>query len=1044
MKPSSSNLYQRHIRVFISSTFIGMEDEREYLISKVFPEIINKARQHNVIVTPVDLRWGITQQASENGETVKICLREIGNSQPYFIGILGNRYGWQPDYYDIIADPQTIEDFPWLKKDVEDKLSMTEIEIQYAALRNKSLIDAYFYISSKGSEDIRQKRLIKEVQENGRYPVCYYDNPQSLGEKIKTDFYRLLEERFPISKENSRHSMVKAAQDSILHKLLIDYVHRTEIESEIQHFISRHRKVVIKGVSGSGKSSLMANHIASNPQDNIISFFSSNGIDSGCITLKRYLINETERLLGLSSSDYYQDSELDKRLKELWNIISRSNKEVIYLIDGFTDDLSWLPISQNNIKLIVSSDNNNTAETLTFQGYHTYNIPVTSIEERTLIINKYLSRFRKDMPEQQVSDIARDVKSQDLNILKIMLNELIFNCEFKNYSKHIKDYTVSDTPYAYYYLVVSRMMEQFRFAKDLFAYIIYSKGGLYESHLLTLLKLSQQEWSQFFCCYNYIFSINNGLLTCANSKIKAIIETEFIADRSSITYIDQIIQLVEDELDRISKGQHIPSRQDMEAIMRVSLNMSPSDEDMDIFIDKMCLSNHLLNGRDWFYSELAHQYYICGYNDRLYSLLLNPIFTICFERNYRKKLITYWQYLRRSSANKYPFKATLNLDDDEYTDAFISDYYYSLALLSNELDISTDFTLKCIDMSLEYLDKTHEAYKRLAIIPRQSFKATITGDYSDLLYEHRQDNEYFSQTQPANQLNWAQQLLAEGNFHEAISVITALLQKLESSSIDNETKIEYRALGLRILGDANSAIYEQNGEEENFWSADKAYLSSLEIYESLHQVTPDKYAKDLRNVLNNYAILYHIVRNYDRAIDIYKLALMLYDKSTEQKEYAGFLTNYGGLLTDAARIKNKQSLYQEAYDILDEACDIYCRLSKRIDSNTCNEEFADALYNKARIIKLINTNGYRTYEIDIIYNRAEDLYRKNGSHYKLAHCYAVHASFSEEIGEKNQAIGLYQAAIDIYRTLYSETGNIQYYNKYIEIGKRLDNIQLSK
>jgi hypothetical protein len=347
-------------------------------------------------------------------------------------------------------------------------------------------------------------------------------------------------------------------------------------------------------------------------------------------------------------------------------------------------------------------------------------------------------------------------------------------------------------------------------------------------------------------------------------------------------------------------------------------------------------------------------------------------------------------------------------------------------------------------MSLEYLDKTHEAYKRLAIIPRQSFKATITGDYSDLLYEHRQDNEYFSQTQPANQLNWAQQLLAEGNFHEAISVITALLQKLESSSIDNETKIEYRALGLRILGDANSAIYEQNGEEENFWSADKAYLSSLEIYESLHQVTPDKYAKDLCNVLNNYAILYHIVRNYDRAIDIYKLALMLYDKSTEQKEYAGFLTNYGGLLTDAARIKNKQSLYQEAYDILDEACDIYCRLSKRIDSNTCNEEFADALYNKARIIKLINTNGYRTYEIDIIYNRAEDLYRKNGSHYKLAHCYAVHASFSEEIGEKNQAIGLYQAAIDIYRTLYSETGNIQYYNKYIEIGKRLDNIQLSK
>ena len=78
MKNSScDSQYSRHIRVFISSTFIGMEEEREYLMGKVFPEIINKARLHNIVVTPVDLRWGITQQASENGETVKICLKEI-------------------------------------------------------------------------------------------------------------------------------------------------------------------------------------------------------------------------------------------------------------------------------------------------------------------------------------------------------------------------------------------------------------------------------------------------------------------------------------------------------------------------------------------------------------------------------------------------------------------------------------------------------------------------------------------------------------------------------------------------------------------------------------------------------------------------------------------------------------------------------------------------------------------------------------------------------------------------------------------------------
>ena len=57
----------RHIRVFISSTFIGMEKERSHLMTKVFPRIIQLAKSHNVVVTPIDLRWGITEEASKKG-----------------------------------------------------------------------------------------------------------------------------------------------------------------------------------------------------------------------------------------------------------------------------------------------------------------------------------------------------------------------------------------------------------------------------------------------------------------------------------------------------------------------------------------------------------------------------------------------------------------------------------------------------------------------------------------------------------------------------------------------------------------------------------------------------------------------------------------------------------------------------------------------------------------------------------------------------------------------------------------------------------------
>ncbi len=33
----------------------------------------------------------------DNGETILSCLREIDHSRPYFVGILGERYGWHQE-----------------------------------------------------------------------------------------------------------------------------------------------------------------------------------------------------------------------------------------------------------------------------------------------------------------------------------------------------------------------------------------------------------------------------------------------------------------------------------------------------------------------------------------------------------------------------------------------------------------------------------------------------------------------------------------------------------------------------------------------------------------------------------------------------------------------------------------------------------------------------------------------------------------------------------------------------------------------------------
>ena len=62
----------RQIRVFISSTFQDMQDERSELIRKTFPRLREMAAQRDVTLTEVDLRWGITKEESESGKVMEI------------------------------------------------------------------------------------------------------------------------------------------------------------------------------------------------------------------------------------------------------------------------------------------------------------------------------------------------------------------------------------------------------------------------------------------------------------------------------------------------------------------------------------------------------------------------------------------------------------------------------------------------------------------------------------------------------------------------------------------------------------------------------------------------------------------------------------------------------------------------------------------------------------------------------------------------------------------------------------------------------------
>ena len=78
----------RTCRVFVSSPFGGIEREREELVARYFPQLSALCQARGVQFVAVDMRWGITEEASSDNQVVSICLREIDRSD-IFVGIYG-------------------------------------------------------------------------------------------------------------------------------------------------------------------------------------------------------------------------------------------------------------------------------------------------------------------------------------------------------------------------------------------------------------------------------------------------------------------------------------------------------------------------------------------------------------------------------------------------------------------------------------------------------------------------------------------------------------------------------------------------------------------------------------------------------------------------------------------------------------------------------------------------------------------------------------------------------------------------------------------
>ena len=98
-------MQNKTFRLFISSPFSDFEKEREVLHKKVFPKIDEYCNEKNLTFQPVDLRWGVNEEAQLDQKTLEVCLEEVRACKhfphPNFLIMAGDRYGYVPCPYMI-------------------------------------------------------------------------------------------------------------------------------------------------------------------------------------------------------------------------------------------------------------------------------------------------------------------------------------------------------------------------------------------------------------------------------------------------------------------------------------------------------------------------------------------------------------------------------------------------------------------------------------------------------------------------------------------------------------------------------------------------------------------------------------------------------------------------------------------------------------------------------------------------------------------------------------------------------------------------------
>lgn len=580
MSDSAADPSARAIRVFVSSTFLDMQDDRDELVNRVFPALRAVCRDRGVDWSEVDLRWGITDEQVAEGRVLLICLEEIARCRPYFIGLLGERYGWVPD--DI--PQEMIEREPCLAQ-YRDR-SVTELEIVKGVLEDPAMAEhARFYLRDPAyvesmpeekrrnfievprPDDIERygereaerraeqrhaklNALKRRIRESGLPVREGYADPEDLGRLVYADMMEIIDRLFPADDIPTPVDMHRTAQQAFARSRAADLVGRadllTVLDTQARHVGP---PLLVVGDTGSGRSALLARWVSRSADAAlpVVAHFVEASAESRRLTTVMQSI-----VAGLSEHfEIRQETSTDSdalRLALADAICAAAAQGgVCIVLDGLDEleagdgaqTLAWLPESiPPEVRLVGSAAEGVVTESWHSRGWRTVELPTLHEDERTELICRYLRRYGKRLTDSQTVRIAASPSTGSPQFTRVLLNELRVYGEHERLDARIDELLGARTTDELLGVVFERYEREFErdapgLVGDTLSLLSVSRDGIPEADLVRLLEerhgpMARQNWSALHLSGDEVFASTPGGITLAGREVRQAVTDRYV------------------------------------------------------------------------------------------------------------------------------------------------------------------------------------------------------------------------------------------------------------------------------------------------------------------------------------------------------------------------------------------------------------------------------------------------------------------------------------------------------------------------------------